>query len=193
MLMNRKYEIREICKRNRSSLSTDEVRDRSAMICSRLINHPKVQQASQVLVYSAIHREVDLHQLVERLWENGKSVAFPRVMNDEAGITDNHDMDFYEITGWGQLISGSYGILEPQKELLPITPHKDAVICVPGVAFSEDGSRIGMGKGYYDRYLSRYPYLYKIGVAYALQIGYNWEEDPLDVAMDEIVTETTII
>ena len=236
--LTEKQEIRKLCRKNRSALSADEVRVKSNEICQHLMNYPKVQQAGQVLVYSAIHKEVDLRKLVEWLWEAGKSVAFPKVLDagnqhDEASgeslvnadmasfqaeklpvadtksnefnnlkylstklIKDEsaddisyNDMEFYEITCWNQLESGAFGILEPQEGLAPIIPQKDAVICVPGVAFSPDGSRIGMGRGYYDRYLSRYPYIYKIGVAYEVQMEYNWEADDLDVSMDTVVTE----
>ncbi|MCC8168702.1 MAG: 5-formyltetrahydrofolate cyclo-ligase [Clostridiales bacterium] len=207
-----KNETRKICRENRKKMTSDDVREKSSRICKHLMNLPKLRQASQVLVYSAIHKEVDLTQLIKYLWEAGKSLAFPKVIMPgnglqadcsypNPGITNpaadsmqlqcGNDMEFYEVSDLGQLSSGAFGILEPKEGLVPVIPHEDAVICVPGVAFSSDGCRIGMGRGYYDRYLSRYPYLYKIGVAYELQMGYNWEADALDVPMDIIVTEET--
>ncbi len=53
--------------------------------------------------------------------------------------------------------------------------------------------RIGMGGGYYDRYLSAFPGLLRIGVAYDWQTHESWEPDACDVPMNILVTEEEII
>ncbi len=62
-------------------------------------------------------------------------------------------------------------------------------ILVPGAAFQQNGFRIGYGKGYYDRYLSRFPMLYPIGIAYEQQIFPAWEPQECDIPVREIITE----
>lgn len=179
--MEYKKEIRELAKRRRCWMETAEVAGKSEGICRRLIDNRNVQQAHQILVYSAIGNEVDLKLFVEQEWRMGKSIAFPRCIGAE--------MEFYEITDWSQLTEGSFHILEPANVTRPIVPMDNAVVCVPGIAFSENGDRIGMGSGYYDRYLRRYPYLYKIGLAYELQMQYSWTPDYCDITMDLLITE----
>ena len=98
-------------------------------------------------------------------------------------------MEFYPVTSWEGLAEGSFRILEPTDTRCGVVPGNTTVVCVPGIAFSNHGDRIGMGKGYYDRYLSRYPQLYKIGLAYELQMEYSWTPDVCDIAMDLLITE----
>ena len=59
---------------------------------------------------------------------------------------------------------------------------------VPGLGFSLDGSRLGRGKGYYDRYLENSQAL-KIGVAWSEQIIEKIPVESHDCHMDLIITE----
>src|SRR5690606_12000189 len=84
---------------------------------------------------------------------------------------------------------GRYGILEPRASI----PGEDQppldVIFVPGVAFGERGERVGMGKGFYDRMLSRYPDALRIALAYDFQILPQVTENPWDARVDWIFSE----
>lgn len=162
-------------------MAVAEVSGKSEGICRRLIDNRNIQNSDLIFVYSAIQNEVDLTLFVEQMWQMGKSVAYPRCFGS--------DMEFYEISNWNQLSSGSFGILEPILVSRPVVPLPNTVVCVPGIAFSPQGNRIGMGRGYYDRYLRRYPDLYKIGLAYELQMEYSWTPDVCDIPMDLLITE----
>ena len=65
---------------------------------------------------------------------------------------------------------GAYGIFEPKHslinsgELLPLL--NPSIVLVPGAAFDERGMRIGMGGGYYDRYLADFGGV-SIGLCYS--------------------------
>lgn len=56
-------------------------------------------------------------------------------------------------------------------ELDPDEQNLDSIdlVLVPGLAFDEKGYRLGYGKGYYDRLLSRIPQVHTIGVGFAEQ------------------------
>jgi len=58
---------------------------------------------------------------------------------------------------------------------------------VPGVAFGRDGSRIGMGKGYYDRLLKT-AHVPTIGIAYAFQIFDFVPTTPDDYRLDMVIS-----
>ena len=66
-------------------------------------------------------------------------------------------------------------------------------VFVPGVAFDRKGSRLGMGKGYYDRFLPELKAI-KIGIGLSAQIAdFDLPVEEHDVALDYIVTEKFII
>ncbi|MDR0390296.1 MAG: 5-formyltetrahydrofolate cyclo-ligase [Planctomycetaceae bacterium] len=59
-----------------------------------------------------------------------------------------------------ELSAGYYGILEPKRELRGevgrIFPHELlSVVIVSGLAFDTNGNRLGRGKGFYDRFISK--------------------------------------
>ena len=77
-----------------------------------------------------------------------------------------------EIGSVDQLETGSYGILEPKKELLQSGVLKigdktdiDLAI-VPVLGFDKHGGRLGYGGGYYDRFLEGYTGV-SVGIAFS--------------------------
>ena len=85
----------------------------------------------------------------------------------------------------------SFGILEPSDVIEIKHPSEIDVILVPGVAFTREGGRLGMGKGYYDRFLKQCTGV-KIGLAYHEQILDVIPTEAHDVDMDILITDETI-
>ena len=75
-----------------------------------------------------------------------------------------------------------------------IDPYDLDLILVPGAGFDRQGGRMGMGNGYYDRFLKELSSSTYMGVCWAIQI---WDEpipmDELDQRMNKIVTEQGVI
>lgn len=68
------------------------------------------------------------------------------------------------------------------------------VVIVPTLGFDERGYRLGMGGGFYDKFLAAQPKALKIGLAY--EQGFIEEgvpTEPYDIPLDIIVTEGIII
>jgi 5,10-methenyltetrahydrofolate synthetase len=86
-------------------------------------------------------------------------------------------------------------ILEPDiAKSSPLDSNKPAVVFCPAVAIDTQGMRLGMGKGFYDRYFSHHPNVLRVGVVFHVQIS----EQPLpaeswDQALDWIVSEKMIL
>ena len=98
-----------------------------------------------------------------------------------------NDLEFRLYEGEASLhAQGKFGILEPTGSLLPADAAV-GLILVPGVAFTDQGARLGHGKGYYDRTLSRYPTAYKLGVAFGFQMVDHIPMEPHDRTMDGVV------
>lgn len=118
--------------------------------------------------------------------------AFPRVLGSDGQMEFRNVPDLLTTT-W---VRGRYGIDEPHEAYPLVTPEQFTVIVVPGVAFSEQGGRIGMGKGFYDRFLKLAPQAAKVGWALDCQVVPKFPDDALkswDVGMDFIVTPTRTI
>jgi 5-formyltetrahydrofolate cyclo-ligase len=79
-----------------------------------------------------------------------------------------------------------YGIAEPRGLRRP--PRLDLVV-LPLVAFDAAGRRLGMGGGYYDRWLARHPRLRRVGYAYAAQEVDRVPAGVQDMQLDAVVTE----
>jgi 5-formyltetrahydrofolate cyclo-ligase len=154
------------------------------------------KNAETVLLFVPLPDEVNTAHIIETALADGKRVAVPRTERDG-------QMDFYYLDGnrsvSGQLAAGSYGILEPGKtaekvDSLQFPPH--AVIAVPGLAFSNDGNRLGRGKGYYDTYVRRVktagrnlsPAL--VAVCFSLQILESVPHDTFDLHLTHIAADS---
>ena len=96
-------------------------------------------------------------------------------------------MEVRRYTEKEDLQKGAFGIMEPTGTLFTDYERIDVAI-VPGVAFDRDGHRLGRGKGYYDRFLSKVPLVYKIGVRFPSRLMDEVPADEYDILMDEIVT-----
>ncbi len=141
-------------------------------------------EAHTILLYSALPDEVPTQQLLDELLRKGKVVLLPRV-------TSATDMELRRYTGRNSLSRGAYGIMEPTGELFTDYDSIDAAI-IPGRAFDREGHRLGRGKGYYDRFLSRVPNIYKIGLCYAWQVFDRIPADEHDIPMDVVVVVETL-
>ena len=181
--MENKAAIRKRIRTLRSSLTEQQTAEYSRKICQNLIKQKELCQFEQIFVYSSTQNEADLTDFIRYSWEHEIKIAFPKVHGQE--------MDFYEVVCLEQLEAGAFGILEPNASCNKVVPSikQPFMMLVPGVAFSEKGYRIGFGKGFYDRYLARYPQIHTIGIAYENQICKEIPADEFDIPMDRIITE----
>ena len=101
-------------------------------------------------------------------------------------------MNFYLINSLNDLQTGYHGIMEPITNKL-VTNFKECVSITPGICFSYDLYRIGYGKGYYDKFYSKYNNIYKIGLTYNDCLISNIPIDDLDIPVDKIITESNIL
>ena len=156
--------------------------EKSKIISEKVIAHMEYQNAELVLCYIDAKNEVNTRYIINYAWENGKKVAVPRVCGDL--------MKFYLISSYDDLESGYFDIMEPKKQCVEVTeiPEKSVVI-MPGVAFDKKGNRIGYGKGYYDKYFAKYPNVYKIAIAFSVQIVPEIPTDELDINAHCVITE----
>jgi 5-formyltetrahydrofolate cyclo-ligase len=113
------------------------------------------------------------------------SVAFPKVSGE--------GLEFYVPRTEQDFSRSAWGISEPVPACSKhVRPEDISGFLVPGVAFDRSGRRLGSGKGFYDRILSRSRGK-KLGVAYSVQLlSQPLPHNELDVPMDLLVSENEI-
>ena len=93
-----------------------------------------------------------------------------------------------------ELSVNNYGILEPINVDKDKIANDFDIIVMPGVAFDENGNRIGYGGGYYDKYLEKNIFkAKKVALAYEEQILERIESDFHDIKVDFIINTKKII
>ena len=113
-------------------------------------------------------------------------MAFPYCISDT-------EMIALEPLGPESWEKGRYGIWAPvpsRSHVLP--PDQLELVLCPCTAFDRQGHRLGMGGGYYDRFLPRCEKAVVAAVAYELQRVDELEAEPWDVAMDVVFTEVEL-
>ena len=107
-------------------------------------------------------------------------------------IEENNSMNFFPWEKNNILKINKYGMLEPIRTKLEIPD----VMLVPLLVFDKNKQRLGYGKGYYDRYLTRYLKKFKniliVGVAFSFQKHHKLPKNNQDVKLDYIITEKGI-
>ena len=157
----------------------------NAALCARLWQLEAVQKARTVLLYAAFGAEADLAAFAAVAQARGKTLCYP--VCGEAFA-----MEAYAPgpDGWE---TGLYGIRTPVPERSQrIAPEVLDLALVPCTAFDADCFRVGMGKGYYDRYLPRCTHAAKIGIAFEAQRVEHAAVDKHDQRLDAFVTERGI-
>ena len=179
-----KKELRRYIREQKRHFTPQQLGEMSLGIMSSLLAHPRVQKADAILMYHSLPDEVDTHSALDQLLAMGKKVLLPKVISDT-------EMTIHRYTGPDSLQpSEPYGILEPITPEFSILNSQLLIIAVvPGMAFDKQGHRLGRGKGYYDRFLSRIPIIYKIGVCFPFQLIDNVPSEPNDILVDEVLCD----
>jgi 5-formyltetrahydrofolate cyclo-ligase len=133
--------------------------------------------------YLAIGEELSPSPLLERLAAHGAKVALPRIESDGRMTFRAADENFRE--------KGPFGLTQPSDQAPELAP---SLVLAPLLAFDARGTRLGYGKGHYDRAISQLRAqgrVFYLGLAYAQQqadvvpaerhdIPLDWVETPLN-------------
>ncbi|MDW7669344.1 MAG: 5-formyltetrahydrofolate cyclo-ligase [Bacillota bacterium] len=184
-----KNEIRKVISKRRKSMSENEVKEKSKIIIEKLMNTDEFKKAKNLMVFLSFDNEVYTFDLIEKAMNMGKKVIVPYTVKDTCEIIPTLLKSIEE-----DLEVSNYGYMEPKKDKIqPILEENIDMTVVPGLAFDEKMNRIGFGKGYYDRYLTKTKKESKnIAIAYDYQVLEEIPSEDFDVKMDYIITEEKI-
>ena len=132
--------------------------------------------AASAAVLAELQRVVD--------WSTVGSVHVYRSVA-EWGELDTSALVAWLAEGWPEIVVVQPSLSKDQ----PFPDRQFDLILVPALGFDRDNNRLGLGGGWYDRFVAQQPQARKIGVAYAwalLEDGIPVE--PWDMKLDLVVT-----
>ena len=183
-ILQAKKRLRQEALKRRGSLSAQTNRVFSEAIEARLMSLDVCREAGTVFAFAAMSDEVQLYSFMEKALAEGKRVAVPLIVGK--GV-----MEAVRVRALSDLAPGAFDIptvREDRREI--VDPKSFDCVLVPGAAFSRTGARLGLGAGFYDRFLSeKAPQAQRIAVAFSCQLMEDIPVEAHDVKMQWIVTE----
>jgi len=189
-----KKTVRKTLRHQRNALSSTLQHEKSASIVSKIAQSPVYASANHIAFYYPVDGEVDplpLAQLKYSATDN-KQFYLPILQGN------NEPLLFAPVSSQSEYVNNRFSIPEPlynDNEL--ITGDALDLVLMPLLGFDNQGNRLGMGGGFYDRTFefkkqtARKPLL--MGIAYDLQETAPLKAESWDIPLDYIVTENQFI
>ena len=164
--------------------------EKTRAIESKLFEFANFLEARIVLLYIDGENEVRTKNIIKRAYAFQKIVVLPAFDSGRFKVTtlkvDHPDKD---------LLPGPRGVAQPNPaRCKPVPLQKIDIAIIPGVAFDEKGARIGLGHGFYDRFIPDLPATTrKVALAFEEQIIPLVPTESHDKHVDIIITDKRII
>jgi 5-formyltetrahydrofolate cyclo-ligase len=181
---NAKAETRKLALALRDGLGVEARIEKSLVAAQLGASAISVEPGVVISGYYPIKTEIDPRPLMDNLLKRGANLCLPVVIDRDTII-------FRQLLPDLELIDTGYGTMGPGPDAPTLDPQ---IMLMPLSTFDRLGGRIGYGAGYYDQAISRLVERgigpLKIGVAFDCQQHDLVPQEPHDIAMDAIVTET---
>ncbi|WIV87503.1 5-formyltetrahydrofolate cyclo-ligase [Proteus appendicitidis] len=189
-LFQQRDEIRKAIRQKRRLLTLAEQQQAADKLCKQVLTHPKIEQAQTIALFLSFDGEIDTSPLISQLWTLNKQVCLP-VLHP----FHRHHLLFLRYTPSTVLVKNRFNISEPPLNVNMVIPISNIdIIFTPLVAFDEQGQRLGMGGGFYDRTLENWQQksFYPMGLAHTCQQVAHLPIANWDVPLPEIITPEKI-
>jgi len=181
-----KTELRTIFREKRASLSPNEMQAKSRDIATRFFATFDPTTIAVIDIFIPILKlsEVDTSLIYKALWR-----SFPNIVTTAPRIDHvNGQLDHLAFNANTAFVENKWGISEPVSDVRVPEIAIDMTL-VPLLCFDLSGHRVGYGKGFYDRFLSRCRAdVRKVGLSYFEPVEQIEDIDQHDVRLDDVVT-----
>ena len=171
---------------SRDSLDANTRKELSSRIVERIACSQEFINAKTIMLYKAVRGEVNLQALEPIAAAAGKKLVYPLCINKTEMIAFSPNSN----DAWRP---GSFGIMEPVKDksTMVMPEDIDLVIC-PCTVFDENCNRMGMGAGYYDRFLLKCTNAHVVSVAFEAQKNASVPVDSRDKPMEKVFSDAAV-
>lgn len=187
-IIEQKKSLRKQMRDKRISMSKEDRDIASHKIIARLLENPIYKNSTTIMAYASMPEEIQLKELFDSAFANDKTLAIPLIIGK--GTMRPVFLPTVE-----DLVVGDFGIMTVRQDKRQFVDFSDIdCIIVPGAAFDRSGNRLGLGGGYYDRFLKRAENPKRIALAFDYQLlDDKLPSEPHDAKMDVIITESETI
>lgn len=175
--MNKK-ELRAFVRDQKRAMSVEQIEELSTALAEKFYQTTQYKNAHTIYGYLPYNQEVRTVPILEQALRDGKTVAVPKVIDDQ--------MIFVVMDDLAKVEKGYAGIPEPI-ENKPEANDPEALILMPGLAFDPHGHRIGYGGGFYDRFLENEPNHPTVALCYSFQVFPQLETEEHDIPVDLVL------
>lgn len=173
----KKDEIRRQVRARKAMMAENERLEAAERVFDRLRRMAAFMMAENIMFYHALPDELPTRAFLDT-FGNTKRFFLPRVNGLDLEILP------YDRT---RMHLGAFHIEEPDGDDTVSVDQIDLIV-VPGVAFDRSGSRVGRGKGYYDRLLSR-SRATTVGVCFDFQLYDSFETEEHDIPVHFVIAD----
>lgn len=194
---NQRISLRRKLRKKRRQLTRSQQQEAAQKTCRLIRQQAWFLNAASLAIYMANDGELDPLPLAFMAHSMGKKVYLP-VLDP---LNKNH-LIFIRFTPTTPLIKNRFGILEPKLTGYGLVRHNNCkvftldLILMPLVGFDLQGSRLGMGGGFYDRTLAQKPTEIKrpklVGLAHECQKVRYIPLESWDIPLTRIVTPVQV-
>jgi 5-formyltetrahydrofolate cyclo-ligase len=185
-ISERKKGLRQKMLAMRRALSANETESRSSSLKENILSLPEYKNAKKIMAFLAMKGESNLDGFIRQALLDGKEVYIPVCLPErqmEAGRLI--DMEHFE--------KGPLGLRNLPAGYEVTSPESLDLVLIPGLAVSQEGIRLGIGAGYYDRYLARVPFEKRVAALWDFQVIPDIPSEPFDQKIAKIVTDKSVI
>ena len=173
-----KKALRKKIREQKRAMTSEEIEEASRQLQQLFLATEYYRQAKTIYGYLPYNQEVRTVPILEQALADGKRVAVPKVYGDE--------MKFICLPDLTQVETGYSGIPEPIADG-PVGDDPTALVLMPGLAFTQEGQRIGYGGGFYDKFLSAEPTHPTVALCYDFQLVAQLPTEEFDIPVDCVI------
>lgn len=180
-----KAQLRRELKKTRNALAPEYVQLCSSKIAEYVLSSKIYRQSEKIMGYLSFGKEISVDKILRQALADGKTVYVPFVLtSDKMTAARIFDFESFQLD--------RYGIRTVAEPYESISPAMLDLILVPGVAFDKKGNRMGMGAGYYDRYLLQAVHAVTCGITCTILVQDKLPYDANDIPVSVLATEQGI-
>ena len=173
-----KKELRRQIREKKRAMTEEQIVTASARLGELFLHCPEYKAAKTIYGYLPYNQEVRTVPMLEQAMRDGKRVAVPKCYGDQ--------MRFIYMDDLSKVENGYANIPEPIADE-PVADDKTALVLMPGMAFTEEGNRMGYGGGFYDKFLAAEPDHPTVALCYDFQMVDYIPTDDYDIPVDRVL------